>query len=130
MPAIDGALVWVACELRDVIAGGDHVIVTGEVIEVEGKSGRAAGLPRRRVPRRSTSPRTARAGRRPPRSARKKITRQLTAMIPISRRTIASATCLLALLGERLEVELAELLLGGAGAGTLGEKETSSGRSP
>ncbi|HEU4945100.1 MAG TPA: flavin reductase family protein [Solirubrobacterales bacterium] len=31
IPAIDGALVWVACELRDVIAGGDHVIVTGEV---------------------------------------------------------------------------------------------------
>lgn len=31
LPAIDGALVWVACELRDVIAGGDHVIVTGAV---------------------------------------------------------------------------------------------------
>ncbi len=31
IPAIDGALVWIACELRDVIAGGDHVIVTGEV---------------------------------------------------------------------------------------------------
>jgi flavin reductase (DIM6/NTAB) family NADH-FMN oxidoreductase RutF len=31
VPAIDGALVQVACELHDVIAGGDHVIVTGEV---------------------------------------------------------------------------------------------------
>jgi len=31
IPAIDGALAFVACELRDVIAGGDHVIVTGEV---------------------------------------------------------------------------------------------------
>jgi flavin reductase (DIM6/NTAB) family NADH-FMN oxidoreductase RutF len=31
IPAIDGALVWVACELRDVISGGDHVVVTGEV---------------------------------------------------------------------------------------------------
>ncbi len=31
IPAIDDALVWVACDLRDVIAGGDHVIVTGEV---------------------------------------------------------------------------------------------------
>ena len=31
IPAIDGALAWVACDLRDVIAGGDHVIVTGEV---------------------------------------------------------------------------------------------------
>jgi flavin reductase (DIM6/NTAB) family NADH-FMN oxidoreductase RutF len=31
IPAIDDALAWVACDLRDVIAGGDHVIVTGEV---------------------------------------------------------------------------------------------------
>jgi len=35
VPAIDGALVFVACELRDVIAGGDHVIVTGEVTGLE-----------------------------------------------------------------------------------------------
>jgi flavin reductase (DIM6/NTAB) family NADH-FMN oxidoreductase RutF len=35
VPAIDGALVWIACELRDVIAGGDHVIVTGEVSALE-----------------------------------------------------------------------------------------------
>jgi len=35
LPAIEGALVWVACELRDVIAGGDHVIVTGEVRDLE-----------------------------------------------------------------------------------------------
>jgi 3-hydroxy-9,10-secoandrosta-1,3,5(10)-triene-9,17-dione monooxygenase reductase component len=39
IPAIDGALVWVACELRDVIAGGDHVIVTGEVTGLETKEG-------------------------------------------------------------------------------------------
>lgn len=31
LPAIDGALVWLACDLRDVISAGDHVIVTGEV---------------------------------------------------------------------------------------------------
>jgi 3-hydroxy-9,10-secoandrosta-1,3,5(10)-triene-9,17-dione monooxygenase reductase component len=31
IPAIDDALAFVACDLRDVIAGGDHVIVTGEV---------------------------------------------------------------------------------------------------
>jgi 3-hydroxy-9,10-secoandrosta-1,3,5(10)-triene-9,17-dione monooxygenase reductase component len=31
VPAIKGALAWIACDLRDVIAGGDHVIVTGEV---------------------------------------------------------------------------------------------------
>ena len=35
VPAISGSLVWVACELQDVIAGGDHVIVTGEVQELE-----------------------------------------------------------------------------------------------
>jgi flavin reductase (DIM6/NTAB) family NADH-FMN oxidoreductase RutF len=35
IPAIDDALVWVACELHDVIAGGDHVIVTGEVTDLE-----------------------------------------------------------------------------------------------
>ena len=29
----------IACELRDVIAGGDHVIVTGAVLEVEASDG-------------------------------------------------------------------------------------------
>ncbi|MFN8162618.1 MAG: flavin reductase family protein [Solirubrobacterales bacterium] len=35
VPAIDDALVWLACDLRDVVAAGDHVIVTGEVIAME-----------------------------------------------------------------------------------------------
>jgi 3-hydroxy-9,10-secoandrosta-1,3,5(10)-triene-9,17-dione monooxygenase reductase component len=35
VPAIDDALVFVACDLRDVIAGGDHVIVTGAVTALE-----------------------------------------------------------------------------------------------
>ena len=39
IPAIAGAVVWVACELRDVIAGGDHVIVTGEVTGLEAGEG-------------------------------------------------------------------------------------------
>jgi 3-hydroxy-9,10-secoandrosta-1,3,5(10)-triene-9,17-dione monooxygenase reductase component len=39
IPAIADALVWVACELRDVIAGGDHVIVTGEVGALEAGEG-------------------------------------------------------------------------------------------
>src|SRR4051794_38629442 len=34
IPAIDNALAWIACDLRDVIAGGDHVIVTGEVTDL------------------------------------------------------------------------------------------------
>lgn len=35
VPAIDDALVWLACELRDVVSAGDHVIVTGEVYDLE-----------------------------------------------------------------------------------------------
>ncbi len=34
-PAIDDALVFLACDLRDMVAAGDHVILTGEVRELE-----------------------------------------------------------------------------------------------
>jgi len=39
IPAIDDALVWIACDLRDVLAAGDHVIVTGEVTALAGGEG-------------------------------------------------------------------------------------------
>ena len=39
IPAIEGALAFIACDLRDVIAGGDHVIVTGEVSDLEANGG-------------------------------------------------------------------------------------------
>jgi flavin reductase (DIM6/NTAB) family NADH-FMN oxidoreductase RutF len=39
VPAIDGALAFIACDLRDVIAGGDHVIITGAVTALETTSG-------------------------------------------------------------------------------------------
>ena len=39
IPAIDDALAWIACELRDVIAGGDHVIVTGAVTSLSAGEG-------------------------------------------------------------------------------------------
>ena len=39
-PLLDAAIVWIGCELRDVISGGDHVIVTGEVLAVEQREGR------------------------------------------------------------------------------------------
>jgi 3-hydroxy-9,10-secoandrosta-1,3,5(10)-triene-9,17-dione monooxygenase reductase component len=39
IPAIDDALAWIACDLRDVIAGGDHVIVTGEVRDLASGEG-------------------------------------------------------------------------------------------
>jgi flavin reductase (DIM6/NTAB) family NADH-FMN oxidoreductase RutF len=34
-PKIARTLVWLRCELRDLIDGGDHLIVTGSVLEVE-----------------------------------------------------------------------------------------------
>jgi flavin reductase (DIM6/NTAB) family NADH-FMN oxidoreductase RutF len=39
IPALDGIVVWVGCELRDVLAGGDHVIVTGAVLDVAARDG-------------------------------------------------------------------------------------------
>jgi flavin reductase (DIM6/NTAB) family NADH-FMN oxidoreductase RutF len=38
-PRIEGALIWVGCELGDAHEGGDHVIVTGRVTEVEAGEG-------------------------------------------------------------------------------------------
>ena len=32
VPIISGALAWAACELRELIAGGDHTIAIGEVV--------------------------------------------------------------------------------------------------
>ena len=40
IPMLDAAIVWIGCELRDVISGGDHVIVTGEVLALEQREGR------------------------------------------------------------------------------------------
>src|SRR6476469_2488830 len=39
VPAVEDALVFAACELRDVIAGGDNVIVTGEVTALGAATG-------------------------------------------------------------------------------------------
>jgi len=41
-PRIEGAAIWLGCELRDVHAGGDHSIVTGLVTDLE--PGEAAPL--------------------------------------------------------------------------------------
>jgi flavin reductase (DIM6/NTAB) family NADH-FMN oxidoreductase RutF len=32
VPVIEGALAWAACELRELIGGGDHTIAIGEVL--------------------------------------------------------------------------------------------------
>jgi flavin reductase (DIM6/NTAB) family NADH-FMN oxidoreductase RutF len=40
VPTIGGALAAVVCELQDVIAGGDHVIVTGRVLDLRAQEGR------------------------------------------------------------------------------------------
>ena len=34
MPVIEGVLAWAACELRELIAGGDHTIAIGSVISL------------------------------------------------------------------------------------------------
>ena|SRR5690348_15466166 len=38
-PMIEGSATWLACELAEVHAGGDHSIVTGTVLEVEAGAG-------------------------------------------------------------------------------------------
>jgi flavin reductase (DIM6/NTAB) family NADH-FMN oxidoreductase RutF len=39
LPRLPGALLWVACELRDLIDGGDHLILTGNVLAVDSREG-------------------------------------------------------------------------------------------
>jgi flavin reductase (DIM6/NTAB) family NADH-FMN oxidoreductase RutF len=39
LPRLAGGLMWVACELRDLIDGGDHLILTGNVLEAEAGEG-------------------------------------------------------------------------------------------
>ena len=39
-PRITDAVIWVACELGDAHEGGDHMIVTGNVSEIEAGEGR------------------------------------------------------------------------------------------
>ncbi len=39
IPVLDAAIVSIGCRLRDVISGGDHVIVTGEVLSVVERDG-------------------------------------------------------------------------------------------
>ena len=39
VPLLEDAEVRIACELENVLAGGDHVIVTGAVLEVEASEG-------------------------------------------------------------------------------------------
>ena len=39
LPRLAGSLMWVACELRDLIDGGDHLILTGNVLAAESREG-------------------------------------------------------------------------------------------
>ena len=39
IPALEGSVLWVACELQDVLMGGDHVIVTGAVADLDARRG-------------------------------------------------------------------------------------------
>jgi flavin reductase (DIM6/NTAB) family NADH-FMN oxidoreductase RutF len=38
-PRLEDPLMWVACDLRDLIDGGDHLIVTGIVLETTSREG-------------------------------------------------------------------------------------------
>jgi flavin reductase (DIM6/NTAB) family NADH-FMN oxidoreductase RutF len=40
IPALADAILFIGCEMADVIGGGDHVIVTGEVCSIEQRPGR------------------------------------------------------------------------------------------
>ena len=39
IPRLDAAIVFVACTMRDLLSGGDHVIVTGEVEAIHQREG-------------------------------------------------------------------------------------------
>jgi flavin reductase (DIM6/NTAB) family NADH-FMN oxidoreductase RutF len=39
IPALDGSALWLGCELQDVVMGGDHVILTGAVADLEARDG-------------------------------------------------------------------------------------------
>lgn len=39
LPRLEGSLMWVGCELRDLIDGGDHLILTGNVLAVDSREG-------------------------------------------------------------------------------------------
>jgi flavin reductase (DIM6/NTAB) family NADH-FMN oxidoreductase RutF len=41
MPIIDGTLAWAVCELRELIAGGDHTIALGEAVALGLGAGRS-----------------------------------------------------------------------------------------
>ena len=34
VPVLEDAMVWVVCELRDLLDGGDHTIITGSIVEL------------------------------------------------------------------------------------------------
>jgi flavin reductase (DIM6/NTAB) family NADH-FMN oxidoreductase RutF len=39
VPALAGSVMWIGCELQDVLMGGDHVILTGAVTDLEARDG-------------------------------------------------------------------------------------------
>jgi flavin reductase (DIM6/NTAB) family NADH-FMN oxidoreductase RutF len=39
IPSLAGSVLWIGCELQDVLMGGDHVILTGAVADLEARDG-------------------------------------------------------------------------------------------
>ncbi len=59
VPVIEGAIAWAVCELRELIAGGDHTIAIGQVISMGSGPGAPAALVRRPLSRRGSQPASA-----------------------------------------------------------------------
>ena len=39
IPSLAGSVLWIGCELQDVLIGGDHVILTGAVADLDARGG-------------------------------------------------------------------------------------------
>lgn len=39
VPVLDGALAWIACDVRELLPGGDHTIAVGAVTQVDARAG-------------------------------------------------------------------------------------------
>ncbi len=127
VPIIDGCPLWVACDAwrharrrrpRDPDRLGARGRCPGRGADaVLARHLPRAGLTRPPAPRAHSRVLVAAA-----RNARKTITSAETAMIPVSRRTIAIAIALLSGSRQRVEVEALELTLRGAAPGRLGQQ--------
>ena len=89
VPVLDGAVAWLACDLRDLHDGGDHVIGVGAVTACDDDR-RASRSSSTTAPTARSTP--AALGRPGSPQRQERDDQAATAMTPISRRTMASTT--------------------------------------